>query len=74
MDIEENKVRVYGGRITAPTQPLFGHNDHRIVMAMSVLCTLTGGIVEDAEAVNKSLPDFYERLSSLGIKVKKYEA
>lgn len=74
MDIEENKVRVYGGGITAPTQPLFGHNDHRIVMAMSVLCTLTGGIVEDAEAVNKSLPDFYERLSSLGIKVKKYEA
>lgn len=73
MDIEENSVRVYGGGLKAPTEPLFGHNDHRIVMAMSVLAALTGGTVEDAQAVNKSLPDFYERLCSLGIKVKIYE-
>lgn len=50
-----------------------GHNDHRIVMAEAVLMTLTGGIVEGAEAVNKSFPDFFEKLASLGIEVKKIE-
>ncbi len=72
MDIEENSLRVYG-TIKPPCEALFGHNDHRIVMSLSVLATLTGGVIEDAQAVNKSLPDFFERLSSLGIKVKSSE-
>ena len=53
---------------------LYGHNDHRIVMALSVLCTLTGGIIEGAEAVSKSFPDFFDAIESLAIEVKKYEA
>ena len=47
-----------------------GCNDHRIVMAVSLLCTLTGGKIYGAEAVAKSLPDFFERLRKLGIKLK----
>ncbi len=73
MDIEDNSVRVYGGELKIPTEPLFGHNDHRIVMALCVLATLVGGTIEGAQAVNKSLPDFFERLSSLKVKVKIYE-
>jgi 3-phosphoshikimate 1-carboxyvinyltransferase len=69
MDIEENKVKVYGGELKKPTENLYGHNDHRIVMSMAVLSTLTGGTIEDAGAVNKSLPDFFERIKRLGIKV-----
>lgn len=69
MDIEENSVRVYG-TIKPPCEALFGHNDHRIVMSLAVLATITGGVIEGAQAVNKSLPDFFERLASLGIKVK----
>ena len=42
-------------------------------MALSVLCTVTGGVIEGAEAVRKSLPDFFERLCSLGIQVRKEE-
>lgn len=50
-----------------------GYNDHRIVMAEAVLMTLTGGIIDGAEAVSKSFPDFFEKLASLGIEVKKIE-
>ncbi|MBR4452323.1 MAG: 3-phosphoshikimate 1-carboxyvinyltransferase, partial [Clostridia bacterium] len=57
----------------APSKTLSGHNDHRIVMALSVLCSITGGKIDGAQAVSKSLPDFFELLKSLGIKVKLYE-
>lgn len=72
MDINENSVRVYGG-IMPPKERLFGHNDHRIVMALSVLLTLTGGTIEGAEAVEKSLPQFFSYIELLGIKVKTIE-
>ena len=55
--------------LTPPTVPLNGHNDHRIVMALAVLLSLVGGEIEGAEAVNKSYPDFFENLMSLGIRV-----
>ena len=69
VDIEENKITVNKCELKKPELPLMGHNDHRIVMALSVLCTITGGVIYGAEAVEKSLPDFFERLTSLGIKV-----
>ena len=65
----ENSVVVYPTDFHAPTEMLDGHNDHRIVMALSVLATLTGATITGAEAVAKSFPDFFERLSSLGIAV-----
>lgn len=52
-------------RLTPPTEPLNGHNDHRIVMACAVILSLVGGEIEGAEAVNKSFPDFFEVLASL---------
>ena len=65
----ENSVSISCNNIKAPTEKLCGHNDHRIVMSMAVLSTLTGGTIEEAEAVSKSFPDFFERLSGLGIEV-----
>ena len=67
IDVEENDVIVHPGELHAPTEALCGHNDHRIVMALSVLLTATGGVIEGAEAVNKSFPDFFERLQDLGV-------
>lgn len=67
--VNENDVTV-GSGISAPTCELCGHNDHRIVMALSVLLTLTGGTVNDASAVKKSYPDFFEALAALGTEVK----
>ena len=46
---------------------LLGHNDHRIVMALTVLLTKVGGCIEGVEAVRKSLPDFFKRIKKLGI-------
>ena len=45
---------------------LQGHNDHRIVMALAVLCTRTGGVIDGAEAVRKSYPAFWDALRSIG--------
>lgn len=56
----------------APTQPLFSHNDHRIAMALTLLCSLTGGEITNAEAVKKSYPSFYDDLSALGIAVETF--
>lgn len=69
----DDYFRVFPGEIHAPSKILSGHNDHRIVMALSVLCSVTGGKTDGAQAVSKSLPDFFEKLKSLGIKVKLYE-
>ncbi len=62
-------VTVPGGKLRAPARPLDGHNDHRIVMSLAVLCTLTGGTVCGAQAVSKSMPDFFDALCELGVKL-----
>lgn len=66
---EEDSVTVVPKAFHAPDFPLNGHNDHRIVMSMTVLLTLTGGTVCGAEAVSKSFPDFFEKLRLLGLEV-----
>ena len=38
-------------------------------MALSLLCSITGGTIDDAQAVSKSFPDFFEKIASLGINV-----
>ena len=67
VSVNEDSVVVYPSDFHAPTEVLYGHNDHRIVMALAVLCTLTGGTIEGAEAVAKSFPDFFDKLETLGI-------
>lgn len=67
---DENRIEI-GSGLKAPTQCISGANDHRIVMSMALLLSLTGGEIEGAEAVRKSYPDFFERISELGISVTK---
>lgn len=67
VNVYENEITVNKCNLRAPTQVLCGHNDHRIVMALSILLTVTGGTIDGAQAVNKSLPDFFKRLSLLGV-------
>ena len=66
--IRENEITV-GRGAKKPTETLFGHNDHRIVMAAAVLLSHLGGTVEGIEAVAKSFPDFFKQLQSVNIKV-----
>lgn len=69
VDVNDNDVTVYGGELKTPTEVLCGHNDHRIVMALSLLCTLTGGTINEAQSVAKSYPDYFEKIKLLGIQI-----
>lgn len=55
------------GGARRPSVPLSGHGDHRVVMALSVLLSVTGGEITGAEAVSKSLPEFFTLLRALGL-------
>ncbi|MBE5816812.1 MAG: 3-phosphoshikimate 1-carboxyvinyltransferase [Clostridiales bacterium] len=68
--VEDNCVEVLPGIIHKPTSSILSHNDHRIVMAMSVICSCVGGEIEGIEAVRKSYPNFFENIKSLGVNVK----
>ena len=67
--VYDDTVVIYPTEMHPPTEELNAHNDHRIVMALAVLLTLTGGIINDTEVVNKSYPGFFDDLSNLGIEV-----
>ncbi len=67
LSASEDSVTVHASDIHAPALPLCGHNDHRIVMALSVLAARTGGTISCAQAVNKSFPGFFDTLSQLGV-------
>ena len=69
VEVGENEVIVHSGTLRRPTTILSAHGDHRIVMALSVLLTVTGGVIDGAGAVNKSFPDFFEKMQNLGAEV-----
>ncbi len=72
--VNDNSVVIEKAVLHAPEELLYGHNDHRIVMSLTVLLSLFGGEIEGAEAVNKSYGDFFEHIKKLGIAVQTYEA
>ena len=68
---EGGTVKVQGPTRVKGNVTVDGHNDHRIVMALSILAaaaeepvTITG-----AEAINKSYPGFFEDLKTLNVEV-----
>ncbi len=67
--VGENDVTVLPTAFHTPNEMLYGHNDHRVVMSLSVLGTLVGGVIDGCEAVNKSYPTFFEDISSLDIRL-----
>ena len=69
----ENEVIIDNKELSAPREPLYSHNDHRIVMALCGLLSVYGGEIMGAEAVNKSYPSFFEDIKKLGIEVKMYD-
>ena len=66
----QDTVTVRGGALHG-TDGLYGHNDHRVVMALAVAAYAAGvpAAIGGAEAVNKSWPDFFETVRALGGKV-----
>lgn len=64
-------VTITGGPITTPVVPLDSHHDHRIAMSLAVLALSAECPVrmENAEAVKKSWPTFWNDLARLGASV-----
>ena len=73
LESEGGTITVHGcaGRLHAPAGVLHGHNDHRVVMSLTVLAAAAGLplTVDDAEAIQKSWPDFFAAVSPLGVEV-----
>ena len=81
----EQELRKFGGRIEseggtitvwesplhAPARPLLSHNDHRVVMSLTVLAAAAGvpAVIEGAEAIRKSWPGFFADMERLGLEV-----
>lgn len=80
----ESEIKKLGGSISVkgdtitltsstlnPSHDLISHNDHRIAMAMSVATVAAGMTTQlaDAQAVEKSYPDFFDVLKTTGISV-----
>ena len=67
IELNDNVMLIEGSENIEGTT-VHSHHDHRIAMMCAVLALKAKGetIIEDAEAVNKSYPDFYNHLQQLG--------
>lgn len=67
----QGEVFITGNQQYACSEQLMGHNDHRIVMALCVaaLCSQSECSIEEAQAINKSYPSFFEDIERIQGKV-----
>lgn len=58
---------IQGGHVNPPRMPIQAHDDHRIAMTFAVMGLRSPGVViEGAECVAKSFPNFWEVFDTLG--------
>ena len=66
---ERNKLTITGSEPKGSV--IDSKGDHRIAMAFSILGSLAGGtIINNAECVSKTYPEFWDKLKSIGGEVK----
>ena len=72
---ENNTVTITGPFVNTNDIIWDSHNDHRVAMALSILAASQNMpvTITNAEAVNKSYPDFYKDLSTTGAEVIIYD-
>lgn len=68
VSVGDDSITVEKTELFEPKEILSSHNDHRIAMALSILCSVYGGKAEGFEAINKSYPEFLNDIKKLGIK------
>ncbi|MFT3945634.1 MAG: 3-phosphoshikimate 1-carboxyvinyltransferase [Agriterribacter sp.] len=75
IDLDNDIMLVHGGKGLNGAK-VHSRHDHRIAMACAVAALKAKGetVIEDAEAINKSYPDFYEDIRQLGASVKTQQA
>ena len=69
VDVFDDCVVVHKAELHASSKEIRSHNDHRIAMSLAVLMTKYGGVLDGAEAVKKSFPDFFDVMKRAGAKV-----
>jgi len=71
IELQGDLMLVHGGTGVTAAE-VSSHHDHRIAMAAAVaaLGASSDVVIHDAEAINKSYPDFYQHIISLGATVK----
>lgn len=70
IEVNDDNIIIPNSTLKKPKEVLCCHNDHRIAMSLSVICSKTGGVLENAECVKKSYPEFFDDIKSLGIEFK----
>ncbi|MFM2364095.1 MAG: 3-phosphoshikimate 1-carboxyvinyltransferase [Bacteroidota bacterium] len=67
IDLQDDLMIVHGGNGLAGAV-VHSRHDHRIAMACAVAALKANGatVIEEAAAINKSYPEFYEHLKTLG--------
>ncbi|WP_126247003.1 3-phosphoshikimate 1-carboxyvinyltransferase [Chitinophaga rhizosphaerae] len=70
IDLDGDLMHVHGGTGIKGAR-VSSHNDHRIAMACAVAALTADGpvVIDNAEAINKSYPEFYDHLQQLGVTV-----
>ena len=69
VDVNDDHVIVYKCDICRQKEVFESHNDHRIVMALSLLSTLFDVTINNAQAINKSYPTYFDDLSKVGVEI-----
>ena len=67
INLQDDLMKVKGGTVVK-TATIHSHHDHRIAMACAVAGLKAMGevTIEEADAINKSYPAFYDHLKHLG--------
>ncbi len=68
IQLQDDLMLIKGG-LGVKGAKVLSHHDHRIAMACSIAALRAEGptIIEDAEAINKSYPGFYDQLQDVGV-------
>jgi 3-phosphoshikimate 1-carboxyvinyltransferase len=77
VQVEENEIFMPGARTLRLVREytVNAHNDHRIAMALAVAAAALDApvVIEDAQTVAKSYPDFWQDLAGAGVSVEVLE-
>lgn len=70
INLQDDLMLIKGGNALKGAT-VHSHHDHRIAMACAVAALKADGstIIEEADAINKSYPDFYDHLKQIGASV-----
>lgn len=70
IDLLDDEMIIHGGGVVKGAD-VHSQHDHRIAMACAVAALKANSetVIEEAQAIKKSYPDFYENLKSLGASV-----